>query len=325
MKKTVFLLLFMLVVSTGLKAGDEVAALLSIPPDAVALSLGGQNQAHTIGATDIFINPALMSRHDRVDVQFSNIPSLNLMNYYSASVTVPITMDDFVGAGVVGVYITDIQEYDANGMHLGTFSNYQNAVFLSYARSFFPFAVGANLKYVRMGYPGAKQFENSANGFGLDIGMLYAFQKILKFGFIYQNSFDLYWKNDYHDGFPKRLAMGVVVSPSWISTDFFKFLISLEQVEQRPLRMNSGIEITPLKDKMRIHEVKVRLGMGDFDLELRDAQIGYGTLVTANKFFSAGLGLSYGSTDSWGIEVDYSYRLMSILDNQHMITTKFWF
>ncbi|MHA2284191.1 MAG: hypothetical protein ACXAC5_25410, partial [Promethearchaeota archaeon] len=36
-----------------------------LPPDAVSRSVGGSNSAFSIGAVDLFINPALLSQHTK--------------------------------------------------------------------------------------------------------------------------------------------------------------------------------------------------------------------------------------------------------------------
>lgn len=323
MKKWIGVFLLLTIVS--LHAGTESMALLSIPPDAAVLGLGGANQAYNAGAADIFVNPALITRHQHRLVQFSSIPSVETGTYFSAALSIPITADDVAGLGALGTFVSDINEYDADGNYYGAFNHYASAWYLSYAHSFFPFSMGLNIKYFNLGYSGAKTFKNKGSGFGFDIGMLYIFQKVFRFGFIYQNSFDVLWNQNYHDRYPKRLALGLATEPSFWYENFFKYYISFEQVETKPLRMNTGFQLTLLENKMGLEAAYMRVGLGNYDLELRDNDIAYSSFTEANRFYSFGAGLAYKNNEKFGIQIDYTYRLMHILSDQHMITTKFWF
>ncbi len=322
--KSVKIWLLIPVLSCLLYAGNLPTAFLQINPDAVSMGLGGVNEAYLNGGSDLFINSALMVFHRNKCVQFSNIIQWDLMQYFSFATTIPIYDEHAFGIGAIGVNVPDIQEYDENGSYLGNFDNYFYSVFAGYAYKFFPFTVGLTIKYIGSQFSARTQ-SNSGSGIGFEIGVTYIPWHDLRVGVNFKNSYEIKWKDSYHDYSPKQMGVAFDFHPDWIKKGLMHFLFSFKQMEQEPLKFNVGMELLPIKNFSRVKSISFRAGMGNINMELRDKLIKFDILRTSEKFYSIGAGLIIAFSSNFHFELDYSYRILDILDNQQIVSTKIWF
>ncbi len=309
---------------SGLWAGGSVTAFLQIQPDATSQALGSANQAYSVGAADVFINPALLSQHQHLSLQFTNIADWDLYYYLSTALVYPLNLNNALGIGLVGMSVPGIQGFDEYGNELEEISNYQLAVYLSYARKFYPFALGLTVKYVQMGFSGSN-FENLGKGAGFEIGMHYIINQSFSLGFTYRNDFDMYWRHGYTDHSPRSLSMGISFVPRWVRPGFMKLLVGFDQMNDYPLRLNSGLELQLVERPSGLTSFAIRGGVGNFNLETRDLRIDPEMLVNSEQLFTAGAGFTLGSETGLRVTVNYAFKYMKILDHQHVITTQFNF
>ncbi|MHB2153273.1 PorV/PorQ family protein [Calditrichota bacterium GD2] len=322
--KTIKTWLWLFFLSVLLYAGDLPTAFLQINPDATSMALGGTNEAYLNGGSDLFVNPALMVFHENRCVQFSNIIQWDLMQYFSFAATVPIYGQHAFGLGAIGVNVPDIQEYDENGNYLGNFDNYFYSVFFGYAYKFFPFTLGLSVKYVGSQFAAQLQ-SNNGSGFGFEIGVTYMPWHDLRVGANFKNSYEIKWNDSYHDYSPKQMGIAFDYHPEWIRKGFAHFLLGFKQMEQEPLKFNAGLEVFPIKDLAGVKFISFRAGVGNVNMELRDKLVTFDLLRTSEKFYSLGAGLLMNFGNSFHFELDYSYRILEVLDNQQVVSTKIWF
>ncbi len=304
---------------------DFAKSFLRVPPDAVSRSIGGFNQAYSIGAVDLFINPALLSQHTRKELQFSNIIDLKSNQYASFALSLPVGNNNNIGVGLVG-RLNPTPE-DQNGseiVKIRNYNDYQFAIVLGYSRTLYPFSIGANLKYYRMGYDAGK-FYNTSRATGIGLGFYYTLNKALRIGFIFQNSFKLNWENDYSESNPGRVGLGVVWNPTYVSENFIKFLFSIDRFENEPVQMNIGIVLSPLLDRFGVKDFSIRAGMGNFNPENQNRPTVYDKIIDTAPIISIGAGVGISTASNLGISLDYCFQIKEYISNQHIITTRLRF
>ncbi len=323
--KRIVLVGFLLIGSlTRAIAGGSVTAFLQIQPDAVSQALGSANQAYSVGAADVFVNPALLSQHQQVSLQFTNIVDWNLYYYLSTAFVMPLNLNNMIGVGLIGISVPDVTEYDANGMELGEIFNYQAAVYFSYARKFYPFTLGFTVKYVQMNFSGT-DFDNLGRGIGFELGMHYIINQSFALGFNYRNDFEVYWKDSYTDHSPRSLSMGLSFIPQWVRPGFVKVLVGFDQMHNYPMRFNGGMELSLVENPEGLRQFAIRGGMGNLNIETRDLNVPPEMLVDSEQLFTAGAGLTFGRENGFQFSLNYAFKYFRILNHQHVITTQFKF
>jgi long-subunit fatty acid transport protein len=253
-------------------AEDYATTFLRVSPDAISRSIGGPNQAYLVGAADIFINPALMSQHNQKRLQFSSIIESDLLQYVNSTFSMPLYKVDHIGVGILWMNIPDIQEIYDNHLYAGEFDSYQFVIAVGYSRNISQFSVGSTIKYLRIGFS-SKEINNPSNSLGVDFGLHYTFKKMFRFGFIYQNFFEINRKNTNSDLSPRKIGVGVSLEPPFVSKDFLKVLLSLYQIEDEPVQMNIVLILTPITNKVGLNSFSVRAGMAIIIWDLKNKQM----------------------------------------------------
>lgn len=323
--KTAGLFLASLICLYSIAAGKDFSdTFLRLSPDAISRSIGGPNQAYSVGAADIFINPALLNQHAGRELQFSSIIHSDFFQYVNGAFSLPLTRADHIGVGLLWANVPGIQEFGVDGLNTSEYDNYQFAVLVGYSRNLSPFSVGANLKYLRLGFSNSES-GSTANAVGFDVGLHYIFKKILKFGFIFQNSFDIEWENQVRSAIPWRMGLAVAWRPTFFSKDFLEVLSGLERLEGEPLQMNIGMIITLFQNKTGLHDLNVRVGYGNYELTSQKQTSDFEDLTEWERNFRVGVGLHIGISKNFDLGVDYCFQIEKDLDNQHIITTSLSF
>ncbi|RMD90132.1 MAG: hypothetical protein D6813_09570 [Calditrichaeota bacterium] len=301
-------------------------ALQQISPDALTQALGNANQAYSVGASDLFVNPALLATHTKRSIQFSNINAIDwdIMQFVSFSIGFPLGAYGTLGVGAVGVNVPDIKEYTSTGQFLGNFSNFQSLFYLGFAKKFSLVSLGLNLKYYYSGFRG-NTFEDNGSGWGMELGLYYIAHSNFKIGFNFQNSYQVQWGNNYQEEVPKRMQIGFRWSPPPFHTDFIELLFGFEQIQEEPIRLRSGIILTPIKNALGLHKFQLYGGIGNLPLEQRNTRLNISDYRDGEQILSAGGSIEISLSSSILVQLSYSYSYRYILNNQHNISTYIWF
>lgn len=302
---------------------DFAKSFLRIPPDAVSRAIGGFNQAYSIGAVDLFINPALLSQHTQRELQFSNIIDLLSNQYASLAFSMPLGEGDHIGVGLVGRLNPNPQENGTNGVNIRNYDHYQFAMVVGYSRNLFPFSIGTNIKYFQMGYDGGELY-NTASAFGLDLGAHYL-NEAFRVGFIYQTPFEIQWNDNKREPMPGRMGLGLAWTPSYVSENFLRILLSADRFANEPFQMNFGIILTPVLNKLGLKNFSLRSGVGNFDLDSHSQTSVLDNLIDSAPILTIGAGLGIDTGADWGINLDYCFQVKEYITNQHIITTRISF
>ncbi|MFQ5583706.1 MAG: hypothetical protein ACE5GL_04660, partial [Calditrichia bacterium] len=233
-----------------------------LPPDAVSHSIGGFNQAFSIGAVDLFINPALLSRHTKKQIQFSNIIDLFSNKFASLAFSMPLGRANNIGIALVGRMNPELSEEKDMEIKVRNNEQYQFEVLAGYSRNFFPFSLGMNVKYFQLRYFDDGFFKNGSVT-GIDFGFHYYLNREMSFGFMYQTPLAIKWDDNSREPIPGRFGLGINWMPSYVSENFLRVLFSLEQFGDEPVQMNFGIVLMPGFDNKGLKNLAFRVGLGN--------------------------------------------------------------
>jgi hypothetical protein len=295
-----------------------------IAPDAVSRSIGGPNQAYSIGAVDLFINPALLSQHSRRELQFSNMIDLLSNRYMSVAYSTHINHRDRIGIGLIGLDNSTPGDSKNKNVPIKESQQYQYGLIIGYSRNLFPFSLGVSIKYFRMRDDLGERWE-TASALGVDLGFRYILNPALSVGFIYQSPFYLQWENDIHEKVSGKIGMGIAWTPAIVSENFLQILLSADRFENESLQANVGVVITPVTDKLGLKNFSLRAGMGNFDLKSRGGSAIPDYLRDSASTFTVGAGLGIDTGGSWGLDLDYCFQIVEYITSKHIITTRISF
>lgn len=299
-------------------------SFLRLSPDAVSRSLGGPNPAYSIGAVDLFINPALLSQHSLKELQFSNTIDLLSNRYMSIAYSTPVKGRDNIGIGLLGLDTSPVQESIPGNVRIRKTQHYQFGLIVAYARSLFPFSLGASIKYFRIGAERDERLE-TASALGVELGFRYAATETLSFGLIYQSPFYLGWEEGVREKAPGKIGMGLAWTPDFISENFFQILLSTDRYQDEPFQVNAGVAITPVTKRLGLKNFSLRAGMGNFDLDTRSDNSIANYLTDSAPTFTIGAGLGIDTGLNRGISLDYCFQIEEYITNRHIITTRLRF
>lgn len=299
-------------------------AFLRVPPDAVSRSIAGANLAYSIGAVDLFVNPALLSQHRGRDLQFSNMIDLLSTRYLSSAYSVAIGERNAIGIGLAGLNDVPVGRDSNKRVKKKKSDDYQFGIFLAYARSIPPFSIGATMKYFRLRHLRDQTPINAAAS-GFNLGFYYIASRTLSLGFIYQSPVYIKWENGESRLAPGSMGAGVAWAPGVVSEDFFLFLFSLDRYENEPVQMNAGVVITPVTNQLNLKNFSLRAGLGNFDPGAQTENNISDYLRDSAPTFSIGAGLGMNMGTNWEIDLDYCFQIIEFITNQHIITTRIRF
>ena len=200
MKNIILLLVMMLGIAPLIVFGQNSA----LPAAFVDIGYGarpvGMGSAYAGLADDIqalFWNPAGLNHLNETQVSFTNANILGLVKYNVFSVALPLHFDDAQQGGGIAIVSS------------GDEALHEYTVLAGYSRRVLGVDVGLNLKYRYASFGnngldrnenivfGDQEFQNellnqvhgSANGFGMDIGLLYQFSEKIRVGLMIRDLF----------------------------------------------------------------------------------------------------------------------------------------
>ena len=193
MKKTIAIIFVLLISSHVVFAGGDggyAGAFLRMGIGARAKALGDAYTALPSGSVVSLYNPAALTKLTNREATLSSsiLPLDRRLDYVGFAMSLhPKVDEDEQGAGRaldagfalgwVHAGVNNIDGRDANGKHIGNFSNSENAFYFSFALSPHKMiSVGLNAKVLYNRFPMLKDDNKalSATGFGMDIGLLAA-------------------------------------------------------------------------------------------------------------------------------------------------------
>jgi len=151
---------------SGPEAGRENIFLLGV--DARALGMGGAYVSVTDGASSVYWNPAGLALLDKGETSLMHVSLWENTIYDFAALAYPTLDFGSYGIGAIRLGTIDVPKRDINNLDLGTFDNTVSLYTVSVASSFPLYTKGGlSFKLYNQSIDG-----NSANGLGLDLGIL---------------------------------------------------------------------------------------------------------------------------------------------------------
>ena len=320
-----------LMLSTGTEAGDGAAAFLNIPVGARAAAMGGAGVAIVNDASAVYWNPArlgsltgfaatssMLSIKIGDNGQFDDIAS----KHYFVAAAVPIWRIGVLGIGWQNYSIDDIEGRDTDGKFTEFFDDSENAFFLAYG---VPIAankmnIGISFKYVQQQFTVLEGA--SANGMGFSLGMSYQATRFLKLALRADDNFTMKWDNGDRD---QALFKGIAGLALSLWNDNITMALDLEQIKNRPLKANYGIEFSYAPNFLGANKstgvgsFAVRAGIDDLFLDNRGSDTKF--QQQTNFTYGLGLGLFVSGVE---FKIDYGFGSYRI-GNQNRFTLSLFF
>ncbi|MDZ7335335.1 MAG: hypothetical protein ONB32_09250 [candidate division KSB1 bacterium] len=267
------MLLFVSVVNSAAGSRQDQVSFLGIGARAMAM-----NGAYTAVSNDYaapFWNPGAMDFFSttKIGAMVTNMSLNRHLRFVSAAF--PTNRWGAFAVAWTGFAVDDIEARNSNTPQPDRLFDYhENTFFLSYAYRILPFlSLGATAKFLHF-----QVLESTANGFGGDLGLLFALGKKARFGLAAKNLVsNLKWSTGTQEKYVPNYRLGIAIDP------LSNFLVTADYYQVR----NSKGEISLATEFIALNVFKIRCGIG------RDR-------------FSAGLGLTFQSK---GLFLNINYAI----------------
>ena len=194
----------------AVKDAGQAARYLRIGVGARALGMGGAFVAVADDASACYWNPAglVQLKNKEVQAMYSLLSidrKYNFLNYAQ-----PLKDDRCFGVSVVDFGVGDIRETKSpEDKNIGMFDDQENALIVSYAGNMENgLLLGGNLKYITQSM-NPSEGKKSADGIGVDMGMLWKAKPNLTVGLLLQDvGGSLKWNTGHKDRLPVVIKAG---------------------------------------------------------------------------------------------------------------------
>jgi len=194
----------------AVKDAGQAARYLRIGVGARALGMGGAFVAVADDASACYWNPAglVQLKNKEVQAMYSLLSidrKYNFLNYAQ-----PLKDDRCFGVSVVDFGVWDIRETKSpEDKNIGMFDDQENALIVSYAGNMENgLLLGGNLKYITQSM-NPSEGKKSADGIGVDMGMLWKAKPNLTVGLLLQDvGGSLKWNTGHKDRLPVVIKAG---------------------------------------------------------------------------------------------------------------------
>jgi len=275
------------------KAGTTGAQFLKIGCGARAIAMGEAFSAVSDDANAIYWNPAGLSQIDCSEVSAMHAIWLESINYDYLAYAQPLR-NATIGASLNYLSMSSIDKMTELGEKDGTFSPYDSAFNLAYAKKIGPITGGINVKYIKQQID-----DETASGFAVDLGTLHRLSDNLKGAVVIHNIGPEIKFIDEGDPLPLSIRLGL----SYRLGD--KLLLALDGVA--PIDNDPNVHVGCEYRLNGIKKVPIALRMG------------YKTTTTSDldalSGLSAGLGFNVG-----GLDIDYAWVPYGDLGDTHRIS-----
>jgi hypothetical protein len=319
------------------------SAFLKKGVGARALAMGGAYTSLVDDASAVYWNPAGLAKIKRYNISIMGTsgasnkwPDLEevVPSYNFAAISVPISKitnilgESVVALGLITSNIDNIvksEEVDGgdDGIETGTFSDSQNAVYLSLGISLFEntnnnLYAGVSLKYISEEMYSISG--GNAEGYDIDVGILYNILETLNFGLTLSKGAVVAWDGGHTD--TGALMTKFAISNKFNVSEKFKVIgaVDVVQVQQEPLLSNIGTEISYVNifkgSLIGLNAFHLRGGINSYTLENR-----YSIKDDLNRNITYSLGCGIDLT-IFGAEmrVDYAMSMGNIFDQKNKIS-----
>ena len=167
------------------KNGGYAGSYLRMGLGARSIAMGNTGIAHPINAYSAFYNPAAFADMENrmIGLSYSFLSLDRRFEYISFSMQVPPSAGFSIGWIESGV--GDLKSYNSIGQETGDINHSANAVYFSFGRRFFErLSIGVSIKILfEFINDGTDQFDYSANGVGIDFGIIYRLRDYLNLAY----------------------------------------------------------------------------------------------------------------------------------------------
>lgn len=229
--------------------------------------------------------------------------------------------------GYINSKIDNVTESDESGNELGSFSDSQNAIYLSWGMPVWEsntnLYVGVSLKYIMEEMDGIDG--GSATGYDIDAGVLYNVFETLNFGLFIGKGASMKWDGGETDDAALTAKFGV--SNNFALTDKLFLLGSVDIVQRQsePLSGNFGLELGCLNiydsGAFGLSGLFLRGGAENVALENR---YGVRDEINKNVTYTVGFGIDVILFGRY-LQLDYAMGLGNQFDQQSKLSLNFYF
>ena len=243
--------------------------------NARSISLSNALTANYNNGYNPLTNPALLGLVKKTEFGFSYF-NLSLDRYIqSFSIVIPSPPIASIGISSHTLGTKNIPGMTSGNVSTGFYDAWEGYIMLSFGLNLGDFLSGINFKILKN-----QISSSSADGIGLDFGLLYSHLSNIKFGIMFENLYSKYsWdiqngvdNISYDEDFPLIVKLG-------LASVFFKDCLILYQLDFLPdydeILNKAGLELT-------FNNMKYRLGLNDKNNQL-NYSIGFGTNIFKTK------------------------------------------
>jgi len=298
MKKIISLIIILCLISSVVFAGNgtKSALFLRMPTSAVIAGLAGAYTSQTNDINSIYANAAGLGFVENKQFTFMHNNYFQDLNYNYLAYSQPIkALYGVFGLNVVmfdagdfrktliatGVTYTDVGAFDARDLEVG----------VSYGKKINNnFNFGAKLKYIS-----SKIDDSKATAFATDLGIIYDYEKLAKFGFTIKNLGTKLKYESEKESLPIEYRLGV-------STD---------------LELSKDVKLTPAADLVcpDKEDLSVNLGAELNYVNAMFIRFGYDSAIDIGNGISCGIGFKINN-----LSFDYAFTGYSSLGDAHRIS-----
>lgn len=290
-KCLLFSAIVMFIVCLQSAEGEDItnaASFLEIGAGARAVGLGSAFVAAADDASAGYWNPAGLTQLSGLAVSLAERVPVVDTDYASLAMASPVLNFGFIGLTAIYYGCGDVIMYDSMGTNMGVLSDKEAALIFSYAYSLNQLSIGANVKYV---YQDMSDYYTSveSDGIGADISVMYRVNDSLNMGAIFHNKYDMVRCSDgtISGESPYNIRAGIRYKLDMGRKNHLNFMMDFDQTRSYPLKLHTGMEM------MVLDTFFLRVGLDDFYVETRNADISYVDLLKRNYKPTFGIGIKW--------------------------------
>jgi len=266
----------------------NAASFLKIGAGARAIALGGAFVAVADDASAGYWNPAGLAQLPGPVISLADrVPAMDT-DYAHLAFASPIWRLGFLGLSTIYYSCGDVGMYDSHGVNIGTLTDREAALILSYAYSLNQLSLGANAKYVYQDM--ADEYVSAtSDGIGADISVLYKVYESLIIGAVFHSKYKMTRDTDgtISGEAPLNISAGVHYKADMGGDNSLNLMIDFDQTRYHPLKLHMGTELV-LYDAFFF-----RAGLDDLYAETKGADIEYLDLIKKSCKPTFGLGFKW--------------------------------